>query len=83
MYLVWKMAGSTTEGSGACSINYTIKIHTYIQLYTYIHTYIHTYTHTHTFLHVPTAPVGQTVLTVEVSRSLSDTHTVGRTPPDG
>ena len=28
MYIVWKTACSTTEGSGACSINYTKKIPT-------------------------------------------------------
>ena len=28
MYIVWKTACSTTEGSGACSINYTKKKNT-------------------------------------------------------
>ena len=50
MYIVWNQACSTTEGSGACSINHSKKnIHTYIPTYihTYVHTYIHTYIHTY------------------------------------
>jgi hypothetical protein len=56
MYRVLETAYSTTEGSGACSINQKKKyIHTYVRTYihTYIHRYIHTYidTYIHTYLH--------------------------------
>ena len=33
MYIVWKTTCSTTEGSGACSVNYK-KTNTYIHTYT-------------------------------------------------